>query len=160
MKQNFAPLTSTIFILFIISNRFPCTVGDCKKEYRTQWELNSHNRLKHSKPESVDEIVDETYVSQFECDAIDIELNSFNVKNDKQSCEEEAPKSQHVSTGVKNKPPTRKKTAKKNQQPQQQIIYIMPGPTNEHVIFQNTSQREKQQQNMSIDESNFSKDFP
>lgn len=27
--------------------RFPCSIADCKKEYRTQWELNNHCRTKH-----------------------------------------------------------------------------------------------------------------
>lgn len=31
----------------MIENRFPCKVENCTKEYRTQWELNNHQRQKH-----------------------------------------------------------------------------------------------------------------
>lgn len=34
-------------IFYLIENRFPCKVENCTKEYRTQWELNNHQRLKH-----------------------------------------------------------------------------------------------------------------
>lgn len=32
---------------YLIENRFPCNVENCTKEYRTQWELNNHQRQKH-----------------------------------------------------------------------------------------------------------------
>lgn len=31
----------------MIENRFPCKFENCTKEYRTQWELNNHQRQKH-----------------------------------------------------------------------------------------------------------------
>lgn len=38
----------SFYYFLIYLNRFPCSIGDCKKEYRTQWELNSHRRTKHA----------------------------------------------------------------------------------------------------------------
>lgn len=32
----------------LLINRFPCSIDNCTKEYRTQWELNSHRRAKHA----------------------------------------------------------------------------------------------------------------
>lgn len=50
-----------VFCLFVcLINRFPCTVGDCTKEYRTRWELNSHQRQKHAKPVTTNESIGES----------------------------------------------------------------------------------------------------
>lgn len=36
-----------LYVFYLIENRFPCKVENCTKEYRTQWELNNHQRQKH-----------------------------------------------------------------------------------------------------------------
>lgn len=127
---------------FSIPNRFPCTIVDCKKEYRTQWELNSHYRLKHSKPESIKEHYDDEYIGQGESDSIDFEFGSSSVasthKIEIQSIEELGSKRKYVLNGeqteVKKGGSSPKKRYKKNNQ---QIIYVMPGPTSENVCAGN-----------------------
>lgn len=132
-------LHADLNISFFINFSFPCTVGDCKKEYRTQWELNSHFRLKHSKQESesTNETNDE-YISQTECDGIDFELSASNAmpscRIEIQSVEELGPKRKYALVSSKKDQSTPKKKVKRIQQQQQQIIYVMPGPTTEHVI--------------------------
>ncbi|XP_031630017.1 zinc finger protein 761-like [Contarinia nasturtii] len=94
---------------------FPCTVEHCKKEYRTQWELNSHHRLKHSKSDS--NVRPPIICNQMDADSFD----SYEGKTLKR------PNNQTVNRSSKKKArksPTKKKQQTKNQK----IIYVMPGP--------------------------------
>lgn len=121
--SRLCPPTHSNFWNFIY--RFPCTVLNCKKEYRTQWELNSHNRLKHSKPESTSE-QDIEYTVQIE----------YNTSNDKTSDfvhastfmhqikSEEMYKQTAIESDLKEVSVAKRKNRNNNQQ----IIYVMPGP--------------------------------
>lgn len=91
-------------------HRFPCTVANCKKEYRTQWELNSHHRLKHSKPESTGDI---EYTVQIE----------YNTANEQTSTD-----SIHASAAIDPNRTEVAVTKRKSRNSAQQIIYVMPGP--------------------------------
>lgn len=72
-----------------------------------------------------------------ECDGISYELSSCNAnpsrKIEIQSIERLGPKRNYALVSTKKDQLTLKKKVKRNQQ-QQQIIYVMPGPTSEHVI--------------------------
>lgn len=132
-RAHFALLNSIDFIYELIFRildfiyRFPCTIANCKKEYRTQWELNSHNRLKHSKPESSNE-PDIEYTVQIEYSNTSNEKpsttfmhqieteNLISANGYKQNAIEHGQKV--VSTVAK----------RKNRKHNQQIIYVMPGP--------------------------------
>lgn len=93
--------------------RFPCPVVNCNKEYRTQWELNSHQRLKHSKAEpTIDQIAEPEQAEQIE--SISLITNAT----------EERPYEQLPSTSSNGKTIYNRRKRKNTQQ----IIYVMPGP--------------------------------
>lgn len=85
-------------------------MANCKKEYRTQWELNSHHRLKHSKPESTGDI---EYTVQIE----------YNTANEQTSTDS-------ISASATIEPDRTEVAAakRKHRNNAQQIIYVMPGP--------------------------------
>lgn len=99
--------------------RFPCTVDNCKKEYRTKWELNSHQRQKHSKSDSVDELNDkmESYAFDNEMVCELIEEIEDDVKP-KKCLRNKSTMMEKVKTDRK---PRKRRS-------NQQIIYVMPGP--------------------------------
>lgn len=93
-----------------IDFRFPCPVANCKKEYRSQWELNSHNRSKHSKPGSAGDI---EYT-------VKIEYNTSN--------EQTSSGLRGASTAMKSDRTAVSVTKRKKRNSAKQIIYVMPGP--------------------------------
>lgn len=102
---------------------FPCPFENCKKEYRTQWELNSHQKLKHTK--SITDI-DQISGNSTQIVLNDSEMNDL-IGNDsvKRSHDD-----QTQSTSLSDKTINNRKKRKNNQQ----IIYVMPGPI-ENVSF-------------------------
>lgn len=115
-------------------------MANCKKEYRTQWELNSHHRLKHSKYESKE--ANNVFIVNLEDDPIaSYELDSATASTsmgdtDFQSFNKSIPKRKYGQTDEsvngEQMISTPKKKCKKNNN--QQIIYLMPGPVIENVI--------------------------
>lgn len=105
------------FVCFLLfSNSFPCTFVNCSKEYRTQWELNSHQRQKHQNDVSKDENSAEI-VGQMG----DASLSNNSIKE-----EEHQTTDNNEMVNWSQKPKIAMKT-----------IYIMPGPmaTNNTVNY-------------------------
>lgn len=98
---------------YVFFCRFPCTVENCNKEYRTQWELNSHNRLKHTKAESND-VQGVDYV---------------NPHGSERLCDQ--PIKSLIKDGKKTS-----SVPKKARKSKQQIIYVMPGPVEDVISLE------------------------
>lgn len=91
-------------------------MDNCKKEYRTKWELNSHQRLKHSNPDSLDEHNNQ------------MQLFTGNETIPNQYADEKKPKTilnKRNNSVIKTEKISPKPKKRKNNQ---QIIYVMPGP--------------------------------
>lgn len=111
---------------FYIPNRFPCKIGNCKKEYRTQWELNSHQRLKHQQSETIPTAIEQNESNFIDAKTIPkIEIHSVEVLPAKRRFNQS-----NQSTPIIKDDSTQKKKIKKSNE---QIIYVMPGPTIENV---------------------------
>lgn len=105
----------------MLCRRFPCTVDNCKKEYRTQWELNSHQRLKHSHNYTMEEFV------------VEGEENMSNLLEEDGKLERSVNTTEDKLTLKKTNTSPKPKKRRSNQQ----IIYVMPGPV-EDVNFHQT----------------------
>lgn len=86
--------------------RFPCSVADCKKEYRTQWELNNHCRTKH-RNDKVTQVAKDKNITEFP-----------------------------VTEQTKSDPLVNKKSTPAKTRNRQKIIYVLPGPQSNYVRIQ------------------------
>lgn len=119
--------------------RFPCQIADCNKEYRTQWELNSHHRLKHAtsvitQDQPLDQYTIELYNTLNDDQPSDSARTSASTFSIDQVDNEHLPANtnKHILNGQNDRTDV-SMTKRKNRNNNQQIIYILPGPVIENV---------------------------
>lgn len=101
----------------------------CNKEYRTQWELNNHHRLKHAKADMAQdqtlEYTIELYNTLNDDQPSDsARTSAFTHRIDSEHLSEKM--TEHASVHIDRTDVSMAKRKKRNSN--QQIIYVMPGP--------------------------------